>query len=378
MPAKIIGFCLSPFIDNWTLEGLRALRSIGFTYCRTSVDLAKLCLAPDITHWDFARLDRFMKDLHDADLGCYLNPGGCPPYASEGQPAFIGLIPGTAWWNRPGHRDANGHVDEFLHGIHYFDQNPNRTDSVRDSLTGELITGPELALIDQQQEPRPYLVNPPKMSAEFFRAAGRELVARYRPPFVGIGNEYGQDMFNPWVHLDISRDGSVDMIKEHLASEMIRPFFDGVGEALLANHVVNFPSSVGPDADSDIIMQRCLDARLRYDILAGHFYGDADLRGGDTIGYQTTEAFQRIANERPLWCSEIAAPLDLLLPWFVKTIKVVEAIFFLGQPWMPAPTIDPTRADIAPFVEAFAKVNGPVDPPVKAMPVPGRKRAVRS
>jgi hypothetical protein len=387
---KIIGFCVSPFIDKWTLEGLRALRSVGFTHCRASIDLAKMCLDPDVAHWDFARLDRFMKDLHDADLGCYLNPGGCPSWASEGQPAFVGLIPGTANWNSPhAKRPAtpadppwvihDGMVlDPFPHGIHYFDQNPNRTDSVHDDLTGELITGSELAAIDQQEPPRPYLVNPPKMSAEFFRTVGRELTARYHPAYIGVGNEYGQEMFNPWVRLDISRDGSVDMIRERLMPEMMLPFVEGIYSADVGDGSARKWKWIGPDADSDVIMRRCDDAwasgdtGIKYDILAGHFYGDAELRGGEPIGYQTTEAFLLAAAGRPLWCSEIAAPLDRLLPWFVKTIKVVEAIFFLGQPWMPTPTIDPARADIAPFVKAFAKINGPVDPPKKALPIPGR------
>lgn len=352
----ITGFCFSPYIDNWTPEGLRALHSFGFTHCRVSIDLAGLCKAgPNPQTWAWDRLGRFMSDLRTAGLVPYLNPSGAPRWASGGFPAYEGLIVGnpdgtlggTSMWDYPG-ADPNH--------IHYFDQTP----------------GSPFYEIDIKEPARPYLLDPPMIDLQFMRTVGRELTARYRPEFIGWGNEFGGEMFNPWVRIDVARDGKRDMIQEFIAPA-VRAFFDGVSDGwitLVSSAITNFGidvwKRVGPDADSDGIMQRCADAGLRYDILAGHFYGDADLRGGEELGYATTQSFFDVADaeHRPLWCSEVAAPLDRLLPWFKRVTSQysdrLPAIFLLGQPWMPIPTIDPARTDIAAFVAAFAEINGPV------------------
>jgi hypothetical protein len=302
-----------------SLDELRAERSIGITHKRLTIDLAKLCAAgPDPATWLWPDLDSLVANLRVAGMTIYFNPSGCPAWASEGQPAFVGLIPGTCWWNAPDAKNSvTGLPDPFPHGIHYFDQNPHRTDTRRDDVTGHVFSGAELAAIDRQQPPRPYLTSPPKMSAAFFRQIATLIAGRYRAELVGVGNEYGGEMFNPWVRLDISRDGSVDMIREHLGPEMIAPFFSGFDHT---------QQRIGPDADSDVIMQRCLDAGLHYDILAGHCYGDFD-----GMSYATTEAFLKVANGGSFWCTEINDSTRALFDWTTERVRKADvgAIFYL-------------------------------------------------
>lgn len=362
------GTCFTTSDPHPTLAHLLALRSVGITDMRLSIDTVNLCPFPDPSTWQWVALDALVANLRAAGIRPYFNPSGCPPWASEGQPAFVGLIPGTCWWNAPGHRDASGNVDEFAHGIHYFDQDPNRTDTRRDDVTGRVYSGAELAAVDQQQPQRPYLVNPPKMDPAFWRALGREIMKRYSPELIGVGNEYGGEMFNPWVRKDISRDGSVNMIREHLAPEMIRPFFGGV---VMETNDISQLRRIGPDADSDIIMQRCLDAAIRYDALAGHMYGDID-----GMGYSTTEAFLKVANGRELWCTEINAPTPTLLEWTKERCvkKDIGAIYYL-RPGMffegdgYAIPDDPKLSDGGrAFQQAIVEINGPV-----MAIVPGRR-----
>lgn len=353
----IFGFCFSPFIDNWTPEGLHTLRSCGFTHCRVSVDLVGLCKAgPDPLAWAWKRLDAFMGDLREAKLVPYLNPTGAPRWASGGFPAYEGLIVGnpdgtlggTSMWDYPGADPTH---------IHYFDQAP----------------GSPFYAIDIKEPPRPYLIDPPMIDLQFMRTVGRELTDRYRPEFIGWGNEPGGEMFNPWVRIDIARDGKRDMIREFIAPT-VRAFFNGVTDPIFGS--AWRPKFVGPEADSFPIMQRCID-ELSFDLLSGHFYGDADLRGGAELGYATTQSFFDVADadRAPLWCSEVAAPMERLLPWLRRVTSTYRdrlgAIFLLGQPWMQIPTIDPKRADIAPFVQAITEINGPVK-------MPDRRRATRT
>jgi hypothetical protein len=367
------GTCFTTSDLHPTLAQLHALRSVGITDMRLSIDTAKLCPESDPATWQWASLDTLIAKLHTVGIEPYLNPVGCPSWASAGQPAFVGFIPGTCWWNAPGHRDANGEIDEAKHGIHYFDQDSNRTDTRRDDVTGHVYSGAELAAIDQQQPPRPYLVNPPKMDPTFWRAFGSEIMQRYSPTLVGVGNEYGDEMFNPWVRKDISRDGSVDMIREHLMPEMIEPFFAGAN--LGTGHD---PLFVGPDADSDIIMQRCGTSSLRYDILAGHMYGDFD-----GMSYSTTEAFLTIASGHELWCTEIDAATPRLLEWTKERCakKDIGAIYYLrpGMFFEGDGYAIPNDPVVSAEGQEFARVmhaNGPVDPLVTTMPV--RRRAARS
>jgi len=370
----IFGVCFTPFIDRWKAEGWKALRATGFTHVRLSVPLDRLCVDADPSTWRWVELDTLVKAITDADLKIYMNPGGCPSFASEGQPAYQDLLISSCWWNREfatrPRTDADppwmpeAIPDAFAHGIHYFNQDPNRTDTRLDPATGHILTGPELAAIDQQQPPRPWLNNPPKMDPVFFRDIGFLLANRYKPFAIGIGNEYGGEMFNPWVKLDISRDGSVDMIREHLYPEMIKPFFDGVLAAQPDALVV------GPDADSNIIMTRCCEVETRYAVRTGHSYGDLD-----GMDYSTSAAFVKAADGHPLWCSEIGGDPKTLVAWVrdAAPTRKYGAIFLLGQPWMPDPVIDLRNPDVAAMAAEFAKVNDPV----KTAPVV-RKRAMRT
>jgi hypothetical protein len=366
----IFGTAFTSSDPHPSLGELAAERAIGITHKRLTIDLAKLCASgPDPTTWLWPDLDSLVANLRAAGMTIYFNPSGCPAWASEGQPAFVGLIPGTSWWNAPDAKNpVTGLPDPFPHGIHYFDQNPSRTDTRRDDATGQVYSGAELAAIDQQQPPRPYLTNPPKMSADFFRTVGVQLSTRYDAALVGVGNEYGGEMFNPWVRLDVARDGTVDMIREHLGPEMIAPFFSGFDQT---------QQRIGPDADSDDIMQRCLDAGLQYDILAGHCYGDFD-----GMSYATTKAFLKVANGRTLWCTEINAATSALFDWTTERVANADvgAIFYL-RPGMffdgdgyALPHNPKVSAIGTKFTNLIASVNKPLapDPLVTAMPAPKR------
>jgi hypothetical protein len=350
------GICASTIDIPPSLDAWNVLRSIGMTDVRLTIDLTRLFPAEGTAHW--GSLDAWVDPLRAAGFNIYMNPGGCPRWASGGFPAYEGLIVGnpdgtlggTSFWNDPLHGDPTK--------IHFFDPNPE--------------TNPEFAALDAAQPPRPYLINPPKMSAEFIYDAGFAIAARYKniAAAFSIGNEYGGTMFYPpMLHDSIAGDGTLgDVIRERVFPEMVHPFTEGVRDA--------FPWAVmvGCEADSDIILDRCcdVDAEQRvYDVLSFHPYGD--LSG---MSYATMEAFMDVVrkrrNGRQAQIGEIDGDPAKLLSWAKPTIiKYASEIsgiyfgdarrFFAAGTWPAAPVVSTVGVG---FRNLFAEVNG-------------RRRAVR-
>src|SRR5947209_14648897 len=119
--AMKFGVCCNPYFPHgWlppipTRDSWAALRGLGLTHVRLSADLNLMASAPSVMNFGF--LDPWTNAITGGGLKIYMNVALCPPWASENQPAYVGLIPGSAWWNTPG--DAS-------HGIHFFDQDADR------------------------------------------------------------------------------------------------------------------------------------------------------------------------------------------------------------------------------------------------------------
>lgn len=387
----IFGACFTTSDEHPTLAELQAERAIGITHWRVSVALAKLCAAgPDPLTWAWGPLDALDRNLRAAGIKPYYDACGAPVWASEGQPAYIGLVEvwplgapdrpesygGVAWWNeRNGARDGT---------IHFFDQNA--------------ATNPQWAAIDQKMPPRQYLEpgKVPHISADFMFTVGRQLAKRYGPGLYGAWNEPGDAFSFPPIRYDDSNFGGMgDVIRDRFMPEIVVPFSAGVTSVLGTDW-----THVGNEADGDGVLNSCLEvdsktARLslgkarfpyrRYDIIDYHTYGAFN---PTDMHYATMEAFKAVTKERgngrPEWIGEINAPNADLLEFTKERIakRDVEAIFFL-RPGMffedardAIPHSPIVSADGRAFKAAIANVNGPVDPPKKALPV--RKRAARS
>src|SRR4051812_45504250 len=93
------GVCITPYQPHgWlapvpSLQAWQALHAIGITDVRVSIPLHLVFPEPNVENWKM--LDQFIPPIQMAGLSVYNNPGGCPPWASEGQPAYIGSI--AAW-----------------------------------------------------------------------------------------------------------------------------------------------------------------------------------------------------------------------------------------------------------------------------------------
>jgi hypothetical protein len=350
------GICASTIDVPPSVNAWNALRSIGVTDVRLTADLTRLFPNEGQVNW--SNVDNYVNPIREAGLHIYMNPGGCPRWASEGFPAYEGLIVGnpdgtlggTCFWNDPQHPDPNQ--------IHFFDPNP--------------ATNRQFAAIDAAQPPRPYLIDPPKMSAEFMHDAGFAIADRYKgiAAAFAIGNEYGGTVFYPPMRLDrIANDGNGtldDVVRDRVFPEMVNPFTDGVREAY------PWAVMVGCEADSDIILERCcaLDAAKRvYDVLSFHPYGDLN-----NLGYATMEAFmdvvRRRGNGRKAQIGEIGGDHAKLLPWARKTIEKygseIDGIYFgeastFFNAWPSTPTVSTLGEG---FRNLFAQVNA-------------RRRAVR-
>ena len=313
------GVCCNPYFPHgWlppipTLDSWAALRGLGMTHVRLSADLNLMASAPAVMNFGF--LDPWTNAITGGGLKIYMNVALCPPWASENQPAYVGLIPGSAWWNTPG--DASG-------GIHFFDPDPARN--------------PNHAAVDQAEPARPYLTAAatPRISGEFMSWAASELAGRYGPIVEswGIWNEPGGDLFYPPIRWDDSNHGGLgDVVATRFMPEVVVPFMTGL-RSVLPN-----PSTVGVEADGDGVLQRCLDIEAQRDgdfplfttALSFHPYGDLD-----GMSYSTTAAFLAVTNERAngrkLWASEIGGDPQALYDWTVATVRThpeIDSIIYL-------------------------------------------------
>lgn len=368
----IFGGCFVTSDEHPSLANLQAERAVGITHWRVTVALAQLCAAgPDPATWLWGPLDSLDRNLRAAKIIPYYDACGSPPWASEGQPAYIGLIPGCAWWNEPG-------PNEFASGIHFFDQDATRN--------------PKYAAVDQLQPPRPYLEpgKVPHVSDEFMFTVGQQFGKRFGPGLYGAWNEPGNELSYPPIRYDDSNfdRGESDVIRERFMPEIVRPFSAGVSAALGDKW-----THVGNEADGDRVLDECLEidgasepsnaGPLRfpprpYDVIDYHPYG-----AFNGMGYATMEAFKRVTKARgdgrPEWIGEINAPTSDLLEFTKERIAKgdVGGIFYL-RPGMffedardAIPDNPVVSADGRAFAELFASVNGPVDPPKPQ--IPGRR-----
>ena len=357
----IFGACFTTSDEHPTLTELQAERFIGVTHWRVSVALAKLCASgPDPLTWEWGPLDALDRNLRAAGIKPYYDACGAPAWASEGQPAYIGLIPGCAWWNEPG-------PNEFASGIHFFDQDATRN--------------PKYAAVDQLQPARPYLEpgKVPHILGSFMFTVGQQFGRRYGPGFYGSWNEPGGELFYPPIRYDDENFGGMgDVIRDRFMLEIVRPFALGVSDALGASSWTH----VGNEADGDGVLDRCLssmrsNAAHQYDVISYHPYGEFNPTG---MHYATMEAFKAVTKERgngrPEWIGEINAPTPDLLEFTKERIakRDVEAIFFLrpGMFFEDARDAIPHNPIVSAsgraFAAAIAEINGPV-----RVTIPGRK-----
>lgn len=381
------GTCFTTSDPHPSLAQLRALRSVGITRMRVSIALAKICLTPGPLTWQWGPLDTLMKNLSTAGIVPYHNACGCPPWASEDQPAYIGLVEvwppdapdrpasygGDAWWNEP--RDGS---------IHFFDQDP--------------ATNPKWAAVDQQMPARPYLESGkvPHVSADFMFTVGQQLARRYGSGQYGAWNEPGGAFFYPPIRYDKENLGGMgDVIRDRFMPEIVKPFSAGVRSVL-----GNAWTHVGNEADGDGVLDRCLEidgesepsnaGPLKfpprpYDVISYHSYG---VFSPVNMHYATMEAFKAVTKERgkgrPEWIGEINAPTPDLLEFTRErgSKHDVDAIYFL-RPGMffegdgnAIPNDPKVSAEGLEFAKVFAANDPDADPIRTTMPVK-RHRAVR-
>lgn len=371
------GVCLVPYQPHgWlpkppSLQAWKTLREVGITDVRISIPLQYTFPNSNIENWKL--LDNFIPVISKAGLYVYQNPSGCPPWASEGQPAYIGTIAawppetpvppaewgGTHWWDDPVHPDANH--------IHFFDPRMGGVKGGSDANT--------FSAIDAQQPPRPYLQNPPQRSPEFFEEyAGYKLAMKYEADSYGVENEPGS-FDRPEMHvLDKAyvKNGS-DTISERFFPEMVLPYSAGVRRAN--------PNAtlVGPEADSADILDRCCELEDElyrgrpslscYDVLSVHPYGDL-LDTGKPSSYRTMAAFDRVLkawkSRRPIRIGEIGGDPQVLYDWTVEMLRTrqsdIESIFYLEPSyffemgsWPNTPVLSAIGSK---FKELFTTIGG--------------------
>jgi hypothetical protein len=348
------GVCSNPYAPHgWlpplpTRDSWAALRALGITHVRLSADLHLLSPAPSVM--DFGFLDPWTTAITGAGLKIYMNVIQCPPWASEDQPAYIGLIPGSAWWDTPGNESASG--------IHFFDPDETRN--------------PDFAAVDKTQPARPWLtaVGTPRISGDFMSWAASQLAGHYGGIVEswGIWNEPGGDLFYPPIRWDDSNHGGLgDVVATRFIPEVVVPFTTGL-RSVLPN-----ASTIGVEADGDLVLDRCFaieaqragEPLLFTSALSFHPYGD--LTG---MGYATMEAFLAItknrANGRKLWVSEIGGDPQALYDWTASTVAKhpdIDSIVYLDPRYFFEPgsweAIKPVVSAIGrKFSALFNAVNG--------------------
>lgn len=357
-----LGVCVTPWWPHgWappipSLAAWKALVALGITDVRLTTNLS--LLFPDQGTENWPLLDQFIQPMISAGLLIYNNPGGCPPWASEGQPAYIGSIAGwppetpvppaawagTSWWDDPDHGDPNH--------IHYFGD-------------------PKFAAVDAKMPPRPYLVTPPHRSPAFYEDAGYRLTMQYAGMIdsSGVDNEPGGAERPEMRMLDKAYNANGgDMIRDRFFPEIVVPFTNGVRRAQPRMTLV------GPEADGDGVLDRICELdnalyRARpllncYDILSVHPYGD--LIGGD---YRTMKAFDAVLakwkSRRPVRIGEIGGDPQALYDWTVATTKThpdLEGIFYGDASYFFQPgswPTDPVLSAIGEKLKAlFITLNG--------------------
>ena len=349
------GVCVNPYVPHgWlppipTRDSWAALQALGITHVRLTADLNLMSSAPSVMNFGF--LDPWTKGIIGGGLKIYMNVGQCPPHASENQPAYIGLVPGSAWWNKPG-------KDEAASGIHFFDQDETRN--------------PDFAAVDKSQPPRPYLTpeGTPRIDATFMSWAASQLAKQYGSIVEswGIWNEPGGDLFYPPIRWDDTNHGGLgDVVATRFMPEIVVPFMTGL-RSVLPN-----PSTVGVEADGDVVLDRCFQLEAQREgepplfttALSFHPYGD--LTG---MGYATMDAFLAVtnkrANGRKLWVSEIGGDPQALYDWTASTVAKhpeLDSIIYLDPRYFfesgSWETNKPSVSAIGKkFSALFNKVNG--------------------
>jgi hypothetical protein len=356
--------CIVPYWPHgWTppppsVAAWKALASIGITDVRVSAPLHLVFPDRETENWKL--LDQFIPQIQLAGLSIYLNPGGCPPWASEGQPAYIGSIAGwppetpipPAVWG----------------GTHAWDDlDPTKHDISRIHYFGD----PKFAAVDATLPLRPYLTKPPHRDPAFFEEyAGYRLTMRYDDiDSYGVGNEPGAFDSPEMRVLDKAYvNGGSDTIAERFFPEIVEPYSTGVRRAWPAATIV------GPEADSADVLDRCCaldDALYRarppiscYDVLSIHPYGD--LIGGS---YRTMKAFDEVLktwkSRRPVRIGEIGGDPQALYDWTVEMLRThpdLEGIFYLEPSyffedgsWPKEPVVSAIGAK---FRELFTTIGG--------------------
>lgn len=322
------GICLRPHAPHGFLSPIpppyawQDLHDLGIRAVRTDAPVLDGAKPPatidDVWTFDFGVLDKWLEPISGAAPGgtpqpwmsIYINPGGCPPAASNGQPAYVNELGvdrwprdspvtlasycGGAWWNDP---------DNPGLGTHDFNQDPHRTDSVT-LPDGTVLTGPMLAAIDAKMPARPYLIYPPHRDPQYAYDLGRALTEYYGRRFasalyLGPENEPGGGLLARWER-DMRTSGGgghlPDLLKDYMFPEIYLPFAAGV------RSVSDMPI-VGCEADSADILARFLDiAEIRYrgwpslsvcDKITIHPYGAIRNQS-----YSTMEAFAEVLKDR--------------------------------------------------------------------------------
>lgn len=350
------GICLNPYIPHGWRPPIPApvaykdLHDLGIRTLRVGCEpLLQFARPPatidDEIAFDFSIMDMWLMPILGAAPGgttkpwmfTYLNPCGCPPWASEGQPTYISGITrwppespvtresyvGDAWWNNP---------DDPSHGIHAFNQDPNRTDSVVDAVTGKTITGPQLAAIDQKMPARPYLKIPTHRDPQYAFDLGRQLVSYYRHKgllqFVGSDNEPGGDILARYEARLGGKDS--DLMRTRRFPEIYEPFARGVRSAAAGVTIV------GCEADSADVLARFLDADdARYrgrpalsvcDKISIHPYGSVIDQA-----YSTVEAFAEVLKGRQSYRQVTIGEIDHVNPQVLYDFTVM---VLAKYPWI--------------------------------------------
>lgn len=404
------GVCINPYSPHGYLApippglayvdlhdlGIRTIRVGGGPLVESATPPATI---DEPTTFDFTVMDQWVIPMVAVAPGgtpkpwtsIYLNPGGCPPWASEGQPAYVSELGITRWPPGSPETDAsycggswwNDRNNPGL-GIHDFNQDPNRTDSVTlhpsdvqavDGHGGRVITGPELAAIDAKMPARPYLANPPHRDPKYSYDLGYAVVSHYggMVRLVGIENEPGGGLL---ARLEKRIGG--DLMRDRMFPEIYLPFAKGV-RAWSPNTTI-----AGCEADSAEILARFLDLdEERYrgrpslsvcDKIHIHTYGS--LAGGPS--YATIEAFFEVLKGRQSYrdvaIGEIGGdPQELyeFTEMVVGKYPSISDIYYLnpqifyepGSSWSTAGPWDPKRSVVSPigkkFATLFAKMNNP-------------------
>lgn len=399
------GVCINPYTPHGWLApippGLAylSLHTVGIRTIRVGGGpLITSARPPAAIHgqttFDFTLMEQWLIPMVASAPGgipwtsIYLNPGGCPPWVSEGQPAYIdengiGVWPpgapdvpasycGGSWWNDPKNPGQ---------GIHEFNQDAKRTDSVT-TTSGKVLTGPELATIDQKMPARPYLIKPPHRDPQFAYDLGQAVMGDRIGGLisaVGVENEPGGGL----LARSERRDGG-DMLRDRMFPEVYIPFAEGVRSAR-PNATI-----VGCEADSADILERFLDLENSVynsrpslnvcDKITIHPYGEVR-----NMSYATMKAFTEVLKDREFFegisgdrrsvsIGEIDSDPQTLYdftemvianyPWIEDIYYLRPEIFYeAGSSWTTAGAWDQSKLVISAigrkFMTLFAKMNNP-------------------